>query len=200
MRIHTIPVALLLLASLTACSSGASTTDDPATTASRAPGQGRPSAAPEAGPASDSRLTIGQPYTWSGSSLDEKTSATGTTAVLGYSHDVKVSGWSSEALGIEKPLWGTVDVKVCNTKGGTVAVSQNPWSLAFPDDSRVTPMFLEGPGLPKPEYPTTETKVKAGDCLRGRIPFVMRQGQRPDRVFYETASTPDPVEWAIHRG
>jgi hypothetical protein len=175
------------------------------------PGNAKSSASPESSPTkpapstasttpspspTDGKLAIGQSHRWNGLALDETTATTGTTTVLSYSHDVRVPGWPADALDADEPLWVAVEIKVCNDKGGTVAVSQTPWSLGFPDDSRVESSFLEGPGLPKPEYPTAETKVKVGDCLRGKIPFVIERAQRPDRIIYETLG-PDPVEWAV---
>lgn len=188
--------AAALLVVLTACGTSADDSDSTpakksATTADE-PTKATPSPTRASGP-----LTLGGSFTWSGPALDEKTPTTGTTTVTSYSHDLAVKGWSSEALGVEDPLWVAVEVKVCNQKGGVIEVSQGPWSLGFPDDSRVVSMFLVGSGLPKPEYPTEGVKVKPGDCIRGKIPFVLEKGQRPDRIIYQTFNTPEPVEWAV---
>jgi hypothetical protein len=130
--------------------------------------------------------------------MDGKTPNHGTTTVLGYEQPVSVDvPTEGMQLGLKNPTWVTVEVKVCNEAGGTIVISQAPWSLGFPDDTRVESLFISATGLPKPEYPASETSVRAGDCLRGKIPFIIETGQRPDRIIYETMNTPTPVEWAV---
>lgn len=98
---------------------------------------------------------------------------------------------------MENGVWAAVDVKVCNGQGPDIMSDQQPWSLAFPDGTRMQVTGLNGGDLPKPEYPTMPTVVKAGDCLRGKIPFPVPKDQRPTKVIYHPASAPTATEWAI---
>ncbi|MFI5673406.1 hypothetical protein [Streptomyces cellulosae] len=70
--------------------------------------------------------------------------------------------------------WATAEVKVCNVEGD-ISVSEFPWSLSYPDDTRIEVTGLNGGDLPKPEFPTDDVVVKRGDCLRGKIPFPVPQ-------------------------
>ncbi|MFJ6631800.1 hypothetical protein ACIQMR_10440 [Streptomyces sp. NPDC091376] len=196
MRTRATEILTAALLALVGCSNGDTGTDGSAAKGSAPARPKDASAAPPSPTKGSSPLTIGQPHKWNGVALDEKTPTNGTTTVLTYAHDVDVDGWPSEALGVDNPLWVAIDVKVCNDKGGVISVSQGPWSLGF-SDSRVEPSFLDGNGLPKPEYPLDGAMVKPGDCIRGKIPFVLERGQRPDRVIYETFGAPQPVEWTV---
>lgn len=197
MRIRATVILTAALLALVGCGNGDTGTDGSAAKASASARPKDASAAPTSPTEGSSALAIGQPHKWNGVALDEKTPTSGTTTVLRYAHDVDVDGWPSEALGVDNPLWVAIDVKVCNDKGGVISVSQAPWSLGFSDDSRVESPLLDGNGLPKPEYPLDDAMVKPGDCIRGKIPFVLEEGQRPDRVIYETFGAPEPVEWTV---
>ncbi|MEU9034570.1 hypothetical protein AB0D45_06595 [Streptomyces sp. NPDC048352] len=102
-----------------------------------------------------------------------------------------------EGLGVEEAVWATVEVKVCNKQGPDITSDQQPWSLAFADGTRTQVTGLNGGDLPKPEFPTLPTVVKAGDCLRGKIPFPVSKDQRPTKVVYSPASSGMVVEWAV---
>ncbi|WP_199826546.1 hypothetical protein [Streptomyces sp. WM4235] len=51
--------------------------------------------------------------------------------------------------------------------------------------------------MPKPEFPTMPTVVKAGDCVRGKIPFPVPGDQRPTKIVYAPIGHPSPIEWAV---
>ncbi|MEU0691431.1 hypothetical protein [Streptomyces uncialis] len=178
--------AALLLAALTACSS------DSKSTAESKPGA-KPSSSPEAtsAPSPDVPLAFGTLSDWKTSDGTE-----GTTTVLDYKQPVTGVTFTSTGLGYTDPEWAYAEVKVCNKRGTTITVSQAPWSLGLKDGGRITPHILDGPGLPQPQYPTQGAKVKAGGCVRGKVPVIMEKGARPDRVIYETADE-EPVEWAV---
>lgn len=63
-------------------------------------------------------------------------------------------------------------------------VAQSPWTLGYPDDTRIQAPGVSGAGVPKPEYPVEGTAVRPGTCLRGKITFSMAKGTRPDRIIY----------------
>jgi hypothetical protein len=77
-----------------------------------------------------------------------------------------------------------------------VTTSQEPWALGFPDYTRIQAPFVNGEGVPKPEYPIGSTAVKAGTCLRGKITFSMERGTRPNQIIYGPEGR-DPVEWTV---
>ncbi|MEV3995508.1 DUF4352 domain-containing protein [Streptomyces halstedii] len=102
-----------------------------------------------------------------------------------------MKNWPADAIDVENPEWIAVEVKVCNENGDDITVSQAPWPLGFPDDTRIQTRGLIGSGLPKPEYPVDGGTLRPGDFLRGKIPFVVEKGQRPDWIVYQGArSTP----------
>lgn len=176
----TTAAALLLIAGLaTACTTTAQPQPAPTTTTAK------PSPTPsETGP-----MALGAAYRWN------DPQAAGTTTVLAYEQPVKVDIATTDGLGVKDGVWATVEVKVCVTRGD-VTVSQFPWQLAMPDDSRFQTTGLFGGTMPKPEYPAADTPVRAGDCLRGKIPFLVPRAQRPVRVVYGPEGSV-PVEWAV---
>ncbi|MEU2393537.1 hypothetical protein [Streptomyces sp. NPDC007369] len=116
---------------------------------------------------------------------------------MSYQQPVKGINPPGEGLGVEDAVWATVEVKVCNAQGPDISVDQQPWSLAFPDGARIQVTGLNGGDLPKPEFPTMPTVVRAGDCLRGKIPFPVPKDQRPSKIIYAPLSAPSPTEWAV---
>ncbi|MFF5972297.1 DUF4352 domain-containing protein [Streptomyces sp. NPDC012769] len=94
-------------------------------------------------------------------------------------------------------VWATVEAKVCNIEGNTFSVSQFPWSLAYADGTVVKVTGSTGGDLPKPEFPM-DLPVKAGRCVKGKIPFPVMSNTRPERVMYAPeALSDDPVEWTL---
>lgn len=120
--------------------------------------------------------------------------ANGSTTVLACEQPAKGTSSPGEGLGLADPEWATVEVKVCNNGPDMISASQTPWTLAFADGTRVETTGLNGGDLPRPEFPTLDTPVKTGDCLRGKIPFAVERGERPERIVY-TPSESAPVEW-----
>lgn len=187
-------VALLAAAalSLTACGSStgdAKTTSPPTSRAPAATTAPPVSATTEATPAV---YGIGQSWDWSNDS-----GATGSTTVLGYKQPVLKSDPPGTDLGVPVgSQWGRIDVKVCETTGPSIGVSQEPWHLQFADGSQADNTGLNGGDFPKPEFPQDGTVV-AGRCARGGIMFPVPKGQRPIGIAYSPGSNPEPVYWAI---
>ncbi|MFH8927567.1 DUF4352 domain-containing protein [Streptomyces pristinaespiralis] len=200
MRIRAFAAGLLLTTTatvLTAC--GDTDTGTKEAEASKAPSKSAAAKNADASPspsASSGKLTIGQPYKWTAEETEENAETSGTSNVIGYEQPVVVKNWSADAIDVEKPEWIAVEVKVCNDRGDDISVSQTPWTLGFPDDTTVETKGLIGSGLPQPEYPVEGGTLRPGDCLRGKIPFVVEKGQRPDRVIYQ-GSDITRVEWAV---
>ncbi|MFE4647736.1 hypothetical protein [Streptomyces sp. NPDC056707] len=178
-----------LLLTLVSCSSES---DDPKPATATAPAK---ASKPTPAPKPDQPLALGAAYTWAGES--EGLAAKGTTTVLSYTQPAKGVTPPGEGLGVNNAEWAVVEIKVCNTKGSQITVNQDPWSLSFPDDTRTEATGLNGGDLPKPEYPTLPTVIKSGDCLRGKIPYPVEHGKRPDHVVYAPVNEPTPIEWAI---
>ncbi|MFD6994111.1 DUF4352 domain-containing protein [Streptomyces sp. NPDC059943] len=172
---------------------GCSNTDDGdgPVPAAAAPAEVSTSSEPDPAPAAKK---IGDTHRWE-AAVDGLT-ATGSTTVLSYEQPAKSVSSPGEGLGLTDPQWAVVEVKVCNTGPDNISASQSPWTLVFPDDTRAQTTGLNGGDLPKPEFPTLDTLVKAGDCLRGKIPFAVERDVRPDRIVY-TASESEPVEWTV---
>ncbi|MET3984292.1 hypothetical protein [Streptomyces sp. PvR034] len=189
MRIRTITVGVCLLVCLTACAGPADSTDG----ASRVTPTPKAATPTPASPTPVAPLQIGQELTWK----DGAHGASGTTVVLAYQQPAKGSMPPGEGLGVDDAVWATVEVKVCNKQGPDISSDQQPWSLAFADGTRTQTTGLNGGDLPKPEYPTLPTVVKAGDCLRGKIPFPVSKDRRPTKIIYQSASALTSTEWAV---
>ncbi|MFD5975553.1 DUF4352 domain-containing protein [Streptomyces bacillaris] len=115
--------------------------------------------------------------------------------VIAYTQPVKGPQPPTEDLGGD--VWATVEAKVCNAKGGgTINVSQFPWSLDYEDGTRIQATGLSGGDLPKPEYPN-DAPVKADRCVRGKIPFPVPSDQRPARIVYAPDTLDEPLEWTV---
>lgn len=187
--------ALLALAVVTAgCSSG---TDDKAqstpsqSTRNPAPAKAAPSATAKPGP-----MKFGTGWPWSDKD-DKGKPISGTSTVLSYTQPAKDVGLPDDAADFPDAEWSVLEVKVCvNAKSSPVTVSQGPWALGFPDDSRLDAPNLSGSGVPKPEYAANGATINPGDCLRGKITFSVKRGTRPDSVVYGAAGR-DTVEWAV---
>lgn len=186
MRAHTITamfaVAILPLAVSCSGSSDQSADDAKQTSAS--------SPAPSVSPTDTGLLELGATRQWK-DAVPGEVEITGSVTALAYKQPI---------TGITAPTqkgeeWGQLEAKVCITSGTDVTVSQFPWSLAFPDDTRVKVTGDTGGDLPRPEYPM-DAPVKAGDCARGLIEFPVPKGVRPERVIYAPEEG-DSAEWAI---
>ncbi|MET7787249.1 hypothetical protein ABZS93_11565 [Streptomyces sp900116325] len=184
--------ALLALAILTAgCSNNGS--DDKAqtkpikATSPKAP----PTATPTPGP-----LQFGSGTHWSDTDDDGKR-ISGTTTVLSYTQPAKDVGLPDEAADFKDAVWAVLEVKVCaDATSNAVGVSQAPWALGFPDDTRLDAPNISGSGVPKPEYATAGATVNPDRCLRGKITYSVKRGTRPDRIVYGAAGR-DTTEWAV---
>lgn len=92
--------------------------------------------------------------------------------------------------------WAQAEVKVCNVGSETFGASPAPWSLAYADGVRVDSTSISGAELPAPEYPI-EARVRAGDCVRGNVPFEVPEDGRAERVLYSPGDLDEPVEWQL---
>jgi hypothetical protein len=135
---------------------------------------------------------LGQALNWS-----NPTGARGTTTVLSYQQPVPHLDPPDPSLGVPAgSQWGRIDIRVCQSVGPSIGVSQTPWSLLFADGSRAEITGEFGGNIPKPEWPQ-DASVNAGDCIRGGIVFPIPKGERPVRVLYAPESVPAPVQWVI---
>jgi hypothetical protein len=148
---------------------------------------------PSRTPTADKPLALGTPWRWKFSDPD----VAGTTSVLAYTQPVTGLEAPGKRPGLEDGVWATAEVKVCNAGGYNISASRFPWSLAYSDGTRVQVTTLGGGDMPKPEYPLDETVIKGGDCLRGKIPFVVPGSGWPERVVYTPAGAAEPKEWAV---
>lgn len=184
--------ALLALAALTAgCSSDS--TDGKPTKATAKPistPTAEASAKPDGGP-----LPLGTGHHWTDTDLDGS-HISGTTTALTYTQPVKV-GLPDDASDATNPEWAILEVRLCADKASSnVQTSQGPWTLGFPDGSRIDAPNWSGSGIPKPEYPVDGALVTPGECLKGKITFDLEKGNRPDRIIYAVDDR-DPVTWTV---
>ncbi|MFD7003361.1 hypothetical protein ACFWA5_45755 [Streptomyces mirabilis] len=182
---------LLVAATATACSGNG--TDDKAqskpskTATSKSPATTTPAPGP---------LKFGSNWRWSDKDDDGKP-ISGTTTVLSYTQPAKDVDLAKNVSDFAHPVWSVLEVKVCiATKSSPVTVSQGPWALGFPDDTRLDSPNISGSGVPKPEYASNGATVNPGSCLRGKITYSVERGTRPDRIVYGSAGR-DTVEWAV---
>ncbi|MGW4974694.1 DUF4352 domain-containing protein [Streptomyces mirabilis] len=92
-------------------------------------------------------------------------------------------------------IWATINVRVCNTQGADISVSQTPWSLAYKDGTSIEATGSTGGDMPKPEFPMDKT-VQSGRCAAGLIAFPVPSEKRPERLVYEPEGGA-PTEWAV---
>lgn len=188
---------LLALATLTAGCSGNSS-DDAKSTPSKTTSPS-PAAAAAASPSSTpGPFKVGAGNKWSDTDLDGSP-VSGTTTVLSYTQPAKDVELPKAAADFANPEWAILEIKVCaDATSSTFKTSQGPWSLSFPDDTRLDAPGLSGGGVPKPEYPVDGASVKAGTCLRGKITFSVEKGTRPTQIIYAPEGR-EPIEWAVPR-
>lgn len=189
-RTTTLPAAILLLAgAAVGCSSDS---DDGKPAVSKATNT------PSAGPSTSSPTPSPSAETYSlGDTLDIEAS--------GYQFAVTVIAFKDKGItsvpGLLKDgeKWAQVEVKVCNAGSESFSVSPAPWSLAYADGVRVDATTVSGAELPAPEYPV-EARVKAGDCVRGKVPFEVPKEGQAERVLYWPGDLDEPVEWRLSKG
>ncbi|MGW1799001.1 DUF4352 domain-containing protein [Streptomyces sp. NPDC001984] len=187
MRTRTAITAVLLLgATTTACSSSGGEPETIRVTVTQ-------TATTTPGAADDAKADDGPLKIRATATVRDSDGTTVKATVLAYTQPEKGPAPPDKELGGD--AWATAEVKVCNVQGD-ISVSQFPWSLSYPDDTRIEVTGLNGGDLPKPEFPTDDVAVKPGDCLRGKIPFPVPSSKRPDRIVYAPDGS-EPVEWAV---
>ncbi|WP_151485231.1 DUF4352 domain-containing protein [Streptomyces albicerus] len=193
---HAAAIAAALTIGLTACSSDNEPAAQPTSTPPASTATPSPSTAPSS-PSASGLLAVGDAWEWETTNPDNGMTANGKTTVLSYRQPVTGIEPPGEGLGVsDRAVWSRIEVKVCNDKGDPITVSQFPWSLAYDDGAIVDVTGLSGGGFPKPEFPTDDTFVRAGRCVRGGIMFAVEPDGRPDRIVY-TPEGREPVEWAV---
>ncbi|MGW0131905.1 DUF4352 domain-containing protein [Streptomyces sp. NPDC003299] len=160
------------------------------------------------------RVTVTQTVTAEPSSADPKSDPNNGVLKMGATKTVNDTGdvhITVQALEYQQPYkgpqpqkpedfqggdtWATAKVKVCNTRGADISVSQTPWSLAYADGSIIEVTGSSGGDMPKPEFPMDKTVVP-GRCVAGLIAFPVPSSKRPERLVYEPEGDA-PTEWAI---
>ncbi|MDQ0795586.1 DUF4352 domain-containing protein [Streptomyces sp. B1I3] len=178
-----------LLLTLTSC--GSNDDDAKVTKSDATPEPAATSAAPTPTPTQQTTFAIGETADVDDTANDVAFTAT----VIAYTQPVKGPQPPTAELGGD--AWATAEIKVCSVKGQSFSVSQFPWSLAYEDGTRMEVTGLNGGDLPKPEFPTDDVSVKAGDCVRGKIPYPVQSGKRPERIVYAPQSLTEPLEWTV---
>ncbi|MFI8823412.1 DUF4352 domain-containing protein [Streptomyces sp. NPDC053431] len=187
-RLTTTALTATLLLGLAACGGN----DEPTVTKTSTPPEPTTSSAIPSATPTPSTYKIGE----SAKVDDTQNGVKFTTTVLAYTQPAK-GPQPPDVTTQGGDVWATVEAKICNVEGKTVTVSQFPWSLAYADGTIVEITGSTGGDLPKPEFPMDEP-VKAGRCVKGKIPFAVMAKQRPERIVYAPQSLADnPVEWAV---
>ncbi|MFF4967300.1 hypothetical protein [Streptomyces sp. NPDC001037] len=195
---HTRTAIYSALLALTALTAGCSNDTSDGAEGKPAKAAASPSTTPTpaaSAKADDDALTFGTGHHWTDTDLDG-TSISGTTTALSYRQPAEVA-LPDAAADFPHYEWAILEVKVCaDDTSSTVQSSQSPWSLGFPDDTRLAAPKLSGSGVPKPEYPVDGALIKPGECLRGKITFSVDKGTRPDRVIYSPDDR-EPISWTV---
>ncbi|MFF7274896.1 hypothetical protein [Streptomyces griseorubiginosus] len=188
--------ALLALATLTAGCNSDSTSDDVKNTPSKSTSTPATAAAAASPSATPRPLKVGVSHKWADTDLDGSP-VSGTTTVLNYTQPAKDVELPKAAADFADPEWAILEIKVCtDPTSSTVSTSQGPWSLGFPEDTRLDAPGISGGGVPKPEYPVDGARAKAGICLRGKTTFSVDKRTRPTLVIYAPEGR-DPIERAV---
>lgn len=152
-----------------------------------------PSPKPSASPTSDptAPLAMGKPFKTSDGSA--------TATVYAYRHNVARTAPRPD----EQPgyVWAAIDVKVCahkidDTHKG-IAVSNEPWSLVYADDSQIEASSTGYESFPEPEYPWGEKEIAWGRCIRGWITYPVPGKQRPVAVEYAPERNDVAARWTV---
>ncbi|MFF3420299.1 DUF4352 domain-containing protein [Streptomyces sp. NPDC002698] len=185
MRTTAVVVACLLAAGLTTgCSSG--NQEEPATARASDTESASPTKSFTPSPSPD-RFKLGDTANRAADGLKW------TAAALSF----KDSGISSSpGLLDDGQKWAMVEIKVCNTGGPALSTSPFTWTLAYADGSRVEATHVSGGVTPGPLYPQ-DTKLKGGDCVRGKVTFQVPLKGRAARVMYSPSDLDEPMEWAV---
>lgn len=89
----------------------------------------------------------------------------------------------------------SLTVRFCNDDKTTAEYSNLPWSLKTSDDEELQPAgtYYDDEG---PVYGGGDSKLLAGDCTKGKVPFDVKKGVEISRAIY-APSVGDPVQWTI---
>jgi cytoskeletal protein RodZ len=187
-RLTTAALAVGLLATLTACSNEPASPTVSKTSSSPEPAAATSTPAPTP---TDTTYKLGE----TAKVNDAPNGVVFTATVIAYTQPVKGPQPPDPATQ-GGDVWATVEAKICN-EAKTVTVSQFPWSLAYADGTVVKVTGSSGGDMPKPEFPM-DVPIKAGRCVKGKIPFPVMGNSRPERIVYAPESlSADPVEWAV---
>lgn len=185
--------ALLIAATVTACSNGSS--DHKAASKPKRTATSTPTVTASAKTASGP-LALGAGHHWSDTDLDGS-HISGTTTVLSYTQPAPGVHLDKVLSDFPHPEWALLEVKMCADRtSSNVQVSQSPWKLGFPDDTQLQVPGISGAGIPKPEYPVESALVQPGRCLRGKITLSVEKGTRPNEVIYAVQGR-DPIIWTV---
>jgi hypothetical protein len=92
--------------------------------------------------------------------------------------------------------WAAADVQTCGSNSSifSASVSGLSWALIYSDNTEVDPARVSYPQFPKPLYPTTQYRLKPGECLRGWVVFPVPESGKPVVVRFAPYGAP-PVDW-----
>jgi hypothetical protein len=114
--------------------------------------------------------------------------------VFGYQQPTATGAAAPEQGGY---VWGAVDAQACASATDlfNVTVSSTPWQLRYADGSQITPSKAADPQFPQPLYPSTQTSLAPGACVRGWIVFAVPANTDPMLIRYAPRDA-TPVDWA----
>jgi hypothetical protein len=132
----------------------------------------------------------------SGHPLGERAAANNglvEATVFGYQQPTAAAAAAPEQSGY---VWGAVDAQACvsTTALFNVAISSAPWQLRYTDGSQIASSKSADPQFPQPLYPSIQTSLAPGSCVRGWIVFAVPANTRPVLVRYAPRDA-TPVDW-----
>jgi hypothetical protein len=114
-----------------------------------------------------------------------------SATVYAYKQPVARDATKPHQIGYE---WAAADVKTCALVDPGIAVTTEPWTLAYADSTAAQASSVTYEQFPLPEYQNKD--IYAGKCQRGWIVFPVPTDQRPQTVEYQPEGSP-PIDWAI---
>jgi hypothetical protein len=114
----------------------------------------------------------------------------GTSVAHAYKQPVATKAPKPEQEGFE---WGAADVEVCSKIAGYL--NNLSWTLVYADHTRIEASSVGYQQFPLPEYPTGDTDITAGQCIRGWITYPVPAGKRPVSVHYQPQSF--QADWQV---
>lgn len=193
-----LPALLLSAVVLTACgSSGEPVAAESATSPSAS--VGRPSTSPSPSASATRKadgLALGETAHIKLDDGHQEPFKVSVTALSFKAHVTADQLPHEQGIGSKSDIWAALEMKVCLDAGSQVSTTSTPWQLALPDGTRIESSAIPVPGGPGGQLPF-ESRLTAGDCVRGKILFPVPKNVRPTYAVYAPPAIDHPEKWTL---